>query len=84
MIEFLTLLVAIIGVILVPLIKYVFDQNSNIVKLETKIQIFESFMDSYKSDIKLLFQKIDDLKDDIHLKAEDYVKNSECTYCKIT
>ncbi len=66
MIEILSLIVAIIGIIIVPLIVYSFKQYGKCIKLETEIVSLKDFHKEYKQDISKLFQKIDDLKDDFH------------------
>jgi len=62
MIEITTLFLGILSIVIIPLIIYAFKQNSRIAVLETKVD----FIDDYKQDISLLFEKIDNLKDEIH------------------
>lgn len=78
MIEVLALVITIIGVILIPIIKYLYSLSLELNTLKTEIKIIKEFQTDYKEDISKLFQKIDDLKDEIHHKAENYIHKNNC------
>lgn len=78
MIDILSLIVTIIGIVIIPMLVFLFKQNSRIVVLETKID----YVEKIDKKLEVIFTKIDDLKDEIHSKSENYVTQNQCTSCK--
>lgn len=69
MMEIIGLVVAIISVILIPMIQYIFRQNTRLTILEQKcedgVKNFQDHKDNYKEQIGVLFDKMDLLHKDI-------------------
>jgi hypothetical protein len=48
-----------------------------IAKIKIELKNILNFQNEYKQDVKLLFKKLDSLKDLIHLKSEEYVRKKD-------
>lgn len=58
----------------VPLFIWVWYTDRKVAVLQTKIEDFEKL----DKKLDILFSKIDDLKDEIHKKSEDFLSHNQC------
>lgn len=66
----------ILALVVFPLIVYAFKQNSRMVVLETK----QLSNDELKESIGKIFDKLDEIKNEIHELDEKYISQKTCDF----
>jgi uncharacterized coiled-coil DUF342 family protein len=72
----------ILDYIVIPLIVWLYKIDKNQTILETKIETIMDFRKEIKIDVTKLFDKLDDIKKEIHSLTSNYVLKQDCTDCK--
>lgn len=79
MVDLLSLVVALIGIVLIPIIKFLAELSTRLSVLESQKNIYSDFHSEYRSDIDKLFNEIKELREEINRKAENYVSLNQCS-----
>jgi hypothetical protein len=75
--EILSIIIAFVVGLLVPVISYLYKMGIEIAKIKIELKNILNFQNEYKQDVKLLFKKLDSLKDLFHSKSEEYVRKKD-------
>ncbi len=72
----------ILDYVVVPLIAWLYMIDKKQTIIESKIETMLDFKKDMKDDVKILFEKLDSIKSEIHTLTSNYVLKKDCIDCE--